>query len=321
MMKVQYRVALAAVIIAVAALVFKWLIGKSTVTFFMAAGPVALQERNELITMVLLMLVVVIPMLIVLYTFAWKYREGNPKAKAADYQPERRHGPWGEIIFWLIPAALVVLLGSIAWGNAYALDPYRPIPANEATPDAQTLEIQVVALPWKWLFIYPAQNIATVNYIEFPAGTPIHFDLTADGPMSSFWIPQLGSQIYAMAAMQTQINLLASEPGDYVGKDTEINGAGYAGMTFDAKSVAPADFAAWVAEAQATSSADGAPTMTLTPDAYDALAVPSENNPPMTYSSVAPGLFDGVVMKDMVPTPAPEVAQTSSAAAMPGMSM
>ncbi len=262
-------------------------------------GPIASQERGLIITSVLLMLLVVIPILILAYTFAWRYRAGNPKGK---YDPERTHGVLRELVWWMIPATLVAVLAVINWKSTHALDPYQPLVSN-----APPLTIQVVALEWKWLFIYPAQGIATVNFIQFPENTPVHFELTADAPMSSFWIPQLGSQIYAMTAMMTQLNLMASTTGEFTGKDTEINGAGYAGMTFTAKSTSEADFNAWVASVKQSSS-------TLDQNAYNALAAPSENNSPAYYSSVEGGLFDGIIMKFMVPA----MPKTQG---MPGMQM
>ncbi len=264
---------------------------------FDPAGPVALQEGQLIRTAVLLMLLIVIPTLVAFLVIARKYRAGNPNAK---YDPGQSHGFWKQLALWVLPAIIVAMLAMLGWKNADALDPSQPI-ASSMKP----ITIQVVALPWKWLFIYPAENIATVNFIQFPENVPVHFDLTADGPISSFWIPQLGSQIYAMAAMQTQLNLMASKTGEFVGKDTEINGAGYAGMHFIAKSTSQEDFDAWVRSVQASSTY--AP---LTDDAYAALAVPSENSPPAYYSSVANGLYNEVIMKFMEP-----------AGAMPGMQM
>lgn len=283
---------------------------------FNPAGPIAAAESHLIVTMVLLMLVVVVPMFIVLFIVARKYREGNKKAK---YDPDRKHSAWGELVLWVIPAALIAVLGVLNWQSAHALDPSQPI----SSPNPP-LTIEVIALPWKWLFIYPQQNIATVNIIKFPADTPIHFELTADAPMSSFWIPQLGSQIYAMAAMETQINLLASTTGEYTGRDTEINGEGYAGMTFEADSVSQSDFNTWVASVQQATST----YPILTSGAYAALAAPSENNPPAYYSSVAGDLFDNVMMEYMMPMGTGTMMQmtgtmedaSQTMPAMPGMS-
>jgi cytochrome o ubiquinol oxidase subunit 2 len=264
-------------------------------------GPIALQERNLIILAVVLMLLIAIPMLILLYTFAWKYRAGNKKAT---YDPEHVGNAWKQLAWWAIPAVIIATLAVINWQSTHALDPYKPIVSS-----APPLTIEVVALQWKWLFIYPAQGIATVNYIQFPVATPVHFVLTADAPMSSFWIPQLGSQIYAMSAMQTQLDLEADATGTYAGKDTEINGAGYSGMTFLAKSTSQDDFSAWVASVQQSTSTYPALSM----NAYNALSTPSENNPPAYYSSFDQNLFNAILMK---------YAPTSSMPAdMPGMQM
>jgi cytochrome o ubiquinol oxidase subunit 2 len=265
-------------------------------------GPIALEERNLIILAVILMLLIAIPMLILLYTFAWKYRAGNKKAK---YDPEHVGSAWRQLVWWAIPAVIITALAFVDWQSTHALDPYKPIASNNPT-----LTIEVVALQWKWLFIYPAQGIATVNYIQFPEQTPVHFLLTADAPMSSFWIPELGSQIYAMAAMQTQMSLMADTTGTYAGKDTEINGAGYSGMTFTAKSTSQADFNAWVASVEQSSTYPA-----LTMDAYNVLAAPSENSQPAYYSSVDPSLYNDILMKYMVPMATG--TQTASTSTMP----
>lgn len=265
-------------------------------------GPIAGQERNVIVLVVLLMLIIAVPMLILLYSFAWKYRAGNKNSK---YDPEHVGNVWKQLLWWAIPAALIAVIAVINWKSTHALDPSNPIISN-----VPPLNVEVVALQWKWLFIYPAQGIATVNFLEFPEQTPVDFALTADAPMSSFWIPQLGSQIYAMAAMQTQLNLEASSTGEYVGKDTEINGAGYAGMTFTAKSVSQSDFDAWVASVKDSSN-------TLTMDEYNnTLMQPSTYVSPIFYSSVDPNLYDTILMKYMIP---PSASGTSQS--MPGMQM
>ena len=264
-------------------------------------GPIALQERNLIITAVILMLIVAIPLLIMLYTIAWKYRSANKNVKR---DPEKTGGFFGQIVWWAIPAVIVIVLGIINWKSTHALDPYKPI-----ISDTKPMVIQVVALDWKWLFIYPQENIASVNFIEFPAGTPVHFDLTADAPMNSFWIPQLGSQIYAMSGMMTQLNLEASAPGEFPGKAAEINGDGYAGMNFMAKAVSQSDFDAWVQGIQQESS-------TLDESSYSSLLAPSESNPPSFYSSVDKALYNSIIMKYMVPS-----QSTSSMTNMQDMNM
>jgi cytochrome o ubiquinol oxidase subunit 2 len=273
---------------------------------FDAQGPIALQERDLIIIAVVLMLLVAIPMLILLYTFAWKYRAGSKDSK---YAPEHVGSAFKQLLWWVIPAVIIAMLAVIDWQSTHALDPTKPIASN-----VPPITIQVVALQWKWLFIYPVQGIATVNFIEFPEQTPVHFELTADAPMSSFWIPQLGSQIYAMAAMQTQLNLEADTIGEYTGKDTEINGAGYAGMTFLAKSVSNSDFNAWVVSVQQSSSS-------LTMDDYNTLAEPTTYVPPAYYSSYDKNLYDTILMKYMIPPGDSTSSSTTMPADMPGMQM
>jgi cytochrome o ubiquinol oxidase subunit 2 len=271
------------------------------------AGTIALAERHVIILAVSLMLIVAIPLYVILFTFARKYREGNTEAK---YSPNLERNPFATFALWAIPITLIAILSVINWQTTHALDPYKPI-ASDVPP----LTIEVIALPWKFLFIYPAQGIATVNFIQFPENTPLHFQLTADAPMSSFWIPQLGSQIYAMPAMTTQLNLIATTLGDFRGLDTEINGAGFSGMKFMARSTSQSDFEAWVASVQQAST-------TLSLNDYNQLAAPSENNPVATYASIDPGLYNEVVMKYMMPASDDSAAaMTSTMQGMPGMQM
>ena len=298
-MKVYYRVLIGAVIILVAVFFFRWLVGDHTIALVQSGGPVAAAEWNLIRTAVFLMLLIVVPTLIVLFAFAWKYRADNPDARR---DLEATGKPATQAILWALPAVIVLFLGILGWQYAHALDPYTPI--QSANPP---LTVEVIALQWKWLFIYPAQGIATVNMLEFPQGTPVHFELTADGPSSSFWIPQLGSQIYAMPAMQTQLYLQASTTGDFVGKNTEINGIGYSGMTFDARSVSAGDFDAWVDQVKQSSS-------TLDGDSYAALAQPSTYVPPAYYGSVVGDLYDTIIMNYMMPS-------STMMPGMPGMDM
>ncbi len=260
---------------------------------FDPGGPIALAERNIIVTAVLLMLAVAIPLLAAFYIFVWKYRDGN--GMPSD-EPDRPHGPWAELVWWLIPSVIIGVIAVMNWTTTHALDPSRPIDSPAAP-----LMVEVVALQWKWLFIYPAQGIATVNFLEFPVGTPVRFELTADAPMSSFWIPELGSQIYAMAGMQTELNLEADRLGEFTGKNTEINGRGYAGMTFVARAVSPTDFSAWVAYVRTSSSKLGRAE-------YESLAAPSEKVPPFYYGSVDANLYDTILSK-------PARAQGNSSAA------
>lgn len=190
-----------------------------------------------------LMMVVVIPVFCLLAFFAWRYRVGNEKK--VTYTPEWDGSKTLEIIWWSIPILIIATLGTIAVISAHTLDPYQPIKSPN-----KTLNVQVVALEWKWLFIYPDLGIATVNELPIPVNTPVHFELSADAPMSAFWVPTLGSMIYTMNGMSSQLNLMADQTGTFPGYNTNINGEGYSKMTFNVYSKTDKDFNAWVSTAQ-----------------------------------------------------------------------
>ena len=226
------------------------------------------------------MLVVVVPVIVATLAFAYWYRAGNPRAaRGLDPAYEGRI----EFVTWSIPALIVILLGGVIWIGSHQLDPRAPIPA-EAAP----LRVDVVALDWKWLFIYPEQGVAAVNQLVIPAGTPVNFRLTSATVMNSFFIPQLGSQIYTMGGMTTHLNLLADKPGEYPGFSANYSGAGFAEMRFVAKAVPPAEFEAWVRDAHASGPA-------LDATGYAELAKPSRAVPPASYGAVAPDLFQRIV--------------------------
>ncbi len=247
---------------------------------------------------VLLSLVVVVPVFAMTLGIAWKYRADNSKAK---YRPDWDGDRRAETIWWLVPLTLIIILSVITWNSAHALDPFRPL----SSPN-QPLHIQVIALQWKWLFIYPDQHIATVNYFEIPTDRPIAFEITSDAPMNSFWIPQLGGQIYAMSGMSTQLQLMANRVGDYRGVSANISGAGFSGMHFTAKARSSQSFYDWIASVQAGSNR-------LTQAGYTALAKPKPTQQTSSFSSVDGGIYNDVVMKYMVPT------DSSTMGDMPGM--
>jgi cytochrome o ubiquinol oxidase subunit 2 len=243
-------------------------------------GPIAAAQRLLLINSTMIMLIVVVPVIIATLVFAWWYRASNPRAaRGLDPAYEGRM----EFVLWSIPALIVILLGGVIWIGSHELDPKAPIPANAAP-----LRVDVVALDWKWLFLYPEQGIATVNQLVIPAGTPVNFKLTSATVMNSFFIPQLGSQIYTMGGMTTHLNLLADRPGEYPGFSANYSGAGFAEMRFIAKAVPEADFNAWVTETHGARPA-------LDENAYAALATPSRAVPPAAYGSVAPNLFERII--------------------------
>jgi cytochrome o ubiquinol oxidase subunit 2 len=251
------------------------------------AGQVASKERHLVIITVLLGLLVIIPVYIMTFAIAWRYREGNKKAK---YSPELAGNIYAETLWWGIPTAIILVLSVIAWQSSHALDPFKPL----STPGKQPMIIEVVALDWKWLFIYPDQGVASVNYIQFPVGTPVDFYITADAPMNSLWIPQLGSQIYAMPGMSTQLHLVADKAGDYYGSSANISGAGFAGMHFTASATSQTAYNNWLQIAKSSPSQ-------LNANTYHRLAKPSQNNPTALYSAVDNNLFENILLKYMVP--------------------
>jgi cytochrome o ubiquinol oxidase subunit 2 len=252
-------------------------------------GMVGKDERELIFTALILMLLVVVPVIILTLVFAWKYRSSNTNAK---YDPEFYHSNKIEAIVWGIPILIISILATITWKTTHELDPYRPVEVNGTQP----ITVQVVALDWKWLFIYPEQHIATVNYLAIPINTPIHFKITADAPMNSFMIPQLGGQIYAMAGMQTQLFLVADEPGDYAGRGVGFSGQGFNGMTFNTHAVSSDEFNQWVNSVKATY------PQQLSQDEYNQLVKPSEYVQPKYYGSIDDELYNNIIMKFMMPS-------------------
>lgn len=259
-----------------------WYLRHTSIPVLEPRGPIAQKERRLIIVTLLLSLIVVIPVFGLLFGFAWKYREGNKKAK---YSPNLDHSRVVETIWWLVPSALILVIGIITWNSSHQLDPYKPLSSN--TPP---ITIQVVALDWKWLFIYPQQNMATVNLVQFPMNTPVNFEITADAPMNSFWIPQLGGQIYAMPGMSTQLHLMANTAGNFYGSSANISGKGFAGMSFVAKSTSANDFKRWVRSVKHSPNR-------LSQGTYSKLSNPSQANPVAYYASSEAGLYDNVIMK------------------------
>lgn len=243
-------------------------------------GPVGASEKLILIDSVAIMLSIVVPVILATLGFAWWFRASN---KRASYLPDWDFSGHLELIIWAIPALVITFLGGIAWFGSHTLDPYKALASN-----AKPMEIDVVSLDWKWLFIYPAEGIATVNQLVVPTGTPLHFRLTSSGVMNSFFVPQLGSQIYTMAGMTSQLNLEADEPGDYHGLSAQFSGEGFADMAFNLRAVPARQYAQWIGETKGHGAA-------LDNQAYAALAAPSKNTAPVTYKSVDPALFDAIV--------------------------
>ena len=251
-------------------------------------GPVGAGEKMILLDALELMLVIVIPTIVAILAFAWWFRASNPRAKRL---PDWEFSGAIEIVVWAIPLLTVLFLGGMTWIASFQLDPYRPLPSQ-----TKPLEVQVVSLDWKWLFIYPDQQVASVNELVVPAGAPVHFTLTSASVMNAFFVPRLGSMIYTMNGMATQLNLQADRPGDFPGLSSHFSGDGFSGMHFVMHARSPADFAAWVAGVRA-----GGPV--LDAPAYDSLAKQSSNVAPFTYRAAAPGLFQAVLTPPPPPPP------------------
>ncbi len=253
---------------------------------FEPKGAIAAEQIRLIIIATILMLLIVVPVIIMTIVIAWRYRASNTKAT---YEPDWAHSVKLEIIWWGVPCVIVVILATLTWFTTHSLDPYRPLDSK-----VKPVTIQVIALDWKWVFIYPEQGIATINYIEVPENTPISFEITAQGPMNSLWIPQLGGQIYAIAGMRTRLHLIADTQGVYDGLSANYSGEGFAEMTFKVKVETSDDFSRWVETVKAAPNA-------LTTDVFNALIAPSSNLPVQYFSSVQPNLFNDEMMKFMMP--------------------
>jgi cytochrome o ubiquinol oxidase subunit 2 len=242
-------------------------------------GPVGVAERLMLYDATAIMLAVVIPVILLTLGFAFWFRAGN---SFAQYRPDWEYSGRIEMITWSIPALVILFLGGIAWVGSHQLDPPRALKSNSAP-----LEVQVVSLDWQWLFIYPGQHIASLNHLVIPAGVPVRFSLTSTSVMNSFFIPQLGSQIYTMAGMTTHLNLQADERGTYRGISAQFSGEGFADMRFDVDALSDTGFQAWVSEARASS-------QVLDATAFAQLALPKRATGSATYADVSGGLFEAI---------------------------
>jgi cytochrome o ubiquinol oxidase subunit II len=251
-------------------------------------GPISVAERQILFNSLGIMLAIVIPTILATFGVAYWFRSSNEHAR---YQPEFRYSGRLEVLVWAIPAMTVLLVGGVAWVGAHDLDPRKAISAA-----AKPVTVQVVSLDWKWLFIYPEQGIASVNHLVVPAGTPISFDLTSSGVMNSFFVPQLGSQIYTMSGMVTHLQLQADHPGSYRGLSAQFSGDGFADMRFVVDAVPDQQFQQWVASTHDKGA-------TLDTQSYEDLAKPSEAVAPFTYGALSPDLFNSIMSSAMADDP------------------
>jgi cytochrome o ubiquinol oxidase subunit 2 len=254
-------------------------------------GPVGVAETTILIDSLAIMLAIVLPTIAATLAFAWWFRASNARAT---YLPDFAYSGRIELIVWAIPLLTIMLLGGVIWIGSHDLDPAKPL-ASKTPP----LEIQVVSLDWKWLFIYPSHRVASVNQLVVPAGVPIHFSLTSASVMTAFFVPQLGSMIYTMNGMTTQLNLRADAPGSFLGLASHYSGAGFSDMHFEVQAVPAERFAAWLEATRNSGS-------TLDDESYAALAKQSTNISPFTYSEVEPELFQKIVTQQLPPGPGPQ---------------
>ncbi len=247
------------------------------------AGAVAKQQGHLIVVSTLLMLIVIIPVMALTVLFAWRYRKSNTRAT---YTPDWDHSTQLELVIWAVPLLIIIALGAVTWISTHTLDPYRPLGKNAVKP----LTVEVVALDWKWLFIYPEQGIAVVNDLAAPVDVPIHFKITASSVMNSFFVPALAGQIYAMPGMQTELHAVINRAGDFDGFSANYSGAGFSDMRFKFHGMTEARFNDWVREARASG-------RTLDRESYLELERPSQNVPVRRYANVSDGLYDGIVAR------------------------
>jgi cytochrome o ubiquinol oxidase subunit 2 len=250
------------------------------------AGLIALKERNLLLFIQVIMLFLIIPVYIFTFIFSWWYRSDNRKAQ---YDPHLVDHKVLEFIWWGLPLVLTIIVAYITWIKTYELDPFRPIES-----DKKAIRIDVVALQWKWLFLYPEEKIGTIHTFYIPENTPIEFHITADAPMNSFWLPKLGGQIYAMPGMRTKLNLIANEKGTFRGSSANLSGKGFSGMTFSTVATDEKGYREWVDKVKKEGKS-------LDWESYKEIALPSENNPVEYYQVKDDALFHKILMKFMSP--------------------
>ncbi len=259
------------------------------------SGDVATQQAHLVFVSTLLMLLIIVPVIALTLLFAWRYRKGNTKAT---YAPDWDHSTQLELVIWGAPLLIIIALGLLTWINTHLLDPYRPLQRIDATrpvpPATKPLLVQVVALDWKWLFIYPEQGIATVNELVTPVDVPIRFKITASTAMNSFYVPALAGQIYAMPGMDTTLNAVLNKPGQYEGFSANYSGAGFSNMRFKYYGVTATEFDGWVQKMKAGGG-------TLNRADYLALEKPTEREPVHRYAKVAENLYDAIVNRCVAP--------------------
>jgi cytochrome o ubiquinol oxidase subunit II len=258
-------------------------------------GDVAMQQRDLLVRSTLLMLLVIVPVIVLTLVFAWRYRQSNQKAI---YEPEWDHSTQLELVIWAAPLLIIICLGALTWLGTHLLDPYRPVSRltkdQELPADAQTLQVEVVALDWKWLFIYPQYGVATVNDFAAPVDRPVSLHITSTSVMNSLYIPVFAGQVYAMPGMQTKLHGVLNRTGESRGFSANYSGSGFSGMNFGVHSMTTEQFDQWIADAKRSESA-------LNRDVYLQLAMPSEREPVHRYASVESGLYQAILNRCVEP--------------------
>jgi cytochrome o ubiquinol oxidase subunit II len=250
------------------------------------SGHIAIQQRDLLVRSTWLMLIIIVPVMALTVLFAWRYRASNRKAK---YEPDWHHSTRLELVIWAAPLLIIICLGALTWLGTHLLDPYRPL-EHKKPP----LEVDVVALDWKWLFIYPEYGVATVNELAIPVDRPISMRITASSVMNSLYIPELAGQVYAMPGMETRLHGVLNKGGSSQGFSANYSGAGFSGMHFDVRGVNDADFDKWVQDARASQGE-------LTREDYLQLAKPSQNEPARRYAQVDDKLYHDILNRCVEP--------------------
>lgn len=271
------------------------LLGGCHLVLLQPSGDVARQQSDIMIITTVIMALIIVPVLIAIAVVAWRYRASNRRAR---YDAKWDHSPQIELLVWAIPLLIVIAIGAISWIGTHQLDPYRPLSRVRADqplpPDTQPLEVDVVSLRWKWLFFYPKYGIATVNELAAPVDVPIHFKLTSDTMMDSFFVPALSGQIYTMPGMQTQLHAVINKPGTYRGFSSNYSGEGFTDMRFTFHGMSAADFKQWVAKVRSHGG-------DLDRQAYDQLRQPSRNEPVHHYAHVTAGLYQRILNRCVDP--------------------
>ncbi len=265
--------------------VFAFIAGQNRLVLLFPHGTIAQAQAHLIFLAIAIMLIIIVPVYATLFFVVFKFRSGKKNEKSSHGQKIPKKV---QLLWWLAPTLIILAIAFITWGKTHKLDPY-----NALDSEAMPLKIQVVALQWKWLFLYPEENIATVNFVEFPEKTPVALELTSDGPMNSFWLPALSGQIYAMSGMSTKLHMEATSLGDFNGFAAEINGKGYSGMKFTARSVKKEEYDKWVKETKNNKMLDT--------DGYKKLAIPSEDAPMLLYGSYEKGLYNKILTKYQQP--------------------